>query len=465
MFPCVIFSQSAPKIAIIGGGIGGTSSAFFLQQLFQNKATISLFEKDTIGGRLRTMDVGGYKYEAGGSVIDSSNQYMVQFSKLLGLGVRQPQSSKLGIYNGEKFVFKESDWYCLTVGSLLWHYGLSIFYLFKDVKTMLNDFSKIYYLQEKGYAYTSVDQLLNSMNPDFLNMTRKTISEILLEAGYPKNFIDELVQSVMMVNYGQTNDVSGFVGYVSLAGAGNSLWSVEGGNKQVPEGLLKHSNANFLKANVLEVELLSDKKFLVKYQESSTVAQVKSDKFDIVILCAPLIKDRKNIKFVNFNKDFQQFERKYHQTVSTFVKGNLNPAAFNEVSLPEDILTNNNTLIFNSIGKCSPVDNIKIAGNKSVYKVFSQKPLNKESIEKLFTNVDVVKEKVWLAYPHYEAPEKFVPFILHPGLYYTNAIELSASAMEMSAVSAKNIALLIHNLWTNSVHKIDSHKPVLKDEL
>ena len=31
------------KIAIIGGGIGGTSNAFFLQQLLKDKAQIKVF--------------------------------------------------------------------------------------------------------------------------------------------------------------------------------------------------------------------------------------------------------------------------------------------------------------------------------------------------------------------------------------------------------------------------------------
>lgn len=39
-------------------------------------------------------------------------------------------------------------------------------------------------------------------------------------------------------------------GAVSLAGAQNNLWAVEGGNKHVCSGLLKMANANLLKAQV-----------------------------------------------------------------------------------------------------------------------------------------------------------------------------------------------------------------------
>ena len=49
----------------------------------------------------------------------------------------------------------------------------------------------------------------------------------------------------------------------------------------------------------------------------------------------------------------------------------------------------------------------------------------------------------WEAYPHFSPPERFQPFKLAPGLYLNNAWENAASAMEMSAVAAKNCALLI----------------------
>lgn len=50
----------------------------------------------------------------------------------------------------------------------------------------------------------------------------------------------------------------------------------------------------------------------------------------------------------------------------------------------------------------------------------------------------------WGAYPHYEVPEVFAPFILDSQhLYYVNAFENAASTMETSAVAAENVARLI----------------------
>lgn len=42
----------------------------------------------------------------------------------------------------------------------------------------------------------------------------------------------------------------------------------------------------------------------------------------------------------------------------------------------------------------------------------------------------------------FNPPEDFTPFILADGLYYNNALENAASAMEIAAIEGKNSALL-----------------------
>lgn len=70
---------------IVGGGIGGTSTAYFLRQLFGKNAKIDIFEKKQVGGRLVTTNIGDNEIEAGGTLIHSQNMYMVNFTKLLGI--------------------------------------------------------------------------------------------------------------------------------------------------------------------------------------------------------------------------------------------------------------------------------------------------------------------------------------------------------------------------------------------
>jgi len=81
------------------------------------------------------------------------------------------------------------------------------------------------------------------------------------------------------------------------------------------------------------------------------------------------------------------------------------------------------------------------------FQVFSDEPLSKSQLESLFENPQDVVVDDWLAYPHYNTEPRTDNFLLSPGLYHLNAIEWAASAMEMSLVAAKNIAILVRNQW------------------
>lgn len=85
-----------------------------------------------------------------------------------------------------------------------------------------------------------------------------------------------------------------------------------------------------------------------------------------------------------------------------------------------------------------------------MYKVFTPEPLTAEQLKQLFLEHSEVKEVRWLAYPHYPATVAqgtLQPFELFDSLYYVNAIEIAASAMEMSVIGARNVALLAHHRW------------------
>lgn len=69
---------------MIGAGIGGTSSAYYLRQLFGDQATIDIYEAEEVGGRLATVNLGGKEIETGGNIIHPDNQYMVNFTELFG---------------------------------------------------------------------------------------------------------------------------------------------------------------------------------------------------------------------------------------------------------------------------------------------------------------------------------------------------------------------------------------------
>lgn len=72
-------------IGIIGGGIGGSSTAYWLSRLYSKNAKIHIYDSgNSLGGRLKTIEMDGFKFEAGGSIIHPKNSYAKRLTKLFG---------------------------------------------------------------------------------------------------------------------------------------------------------------------------------------------------------------------------------------------------------------------------------------------------------------------------------------------------------------------------------------------
>lgn len=77
----------------------------------------------------------------------------------------------------------------------------------------LHVYCRIYKYQAHGYAFSSVEELLDSLGGSgFINMTQRPLSDSLLELGVSQRFIDEVIEPIMRVNYGQNVSIPAFVG-------------------------------------------------------------------------------------------------------------------------------------------------------------------------------------------------------------------------------------------------------------
>lgn len=71
----------------------------------------------------------------------------------------------------------------------------------------------MYKYQAHGYAFSSVEELLNSLGGSgFINMTRRPLSDSLLELGVSQRFIEEVIVPIIRVNYGQNISIPAFIG-------------------------------------------------------------------------------------------------------------------------------------------------------------------------------------------------------------------------------------------------------------
>ncbi|KAG8008055.1 Prenylcysteine oxidase-like, partial [Nibea albiflora] len=384
-----------------------------------------------------------------------------------GLKYRRSVAGKTAVFNGEEVILEETDWYLLDLFRLWWRYGISFIRLQMWVEEIMEKFMRIYKYQAHGYAFSSVEELLDSLGGSgFINMTRRPLSDSLLELGVSQRFIDEVIAPVMRVNYGQNVSIPAFVGAVSLAGAQNNLWAVEGGNKLVCSGLLKMANANLLQAQVSSISPVSSAEAPQYQLRYTTAAGTGSELYDIVVLATPLQESvRTGVQFEGFTPPFDQLPGNYHSTVATIVHGYLNTSFF---GFPDPRLfpfasvltTETPDLFFNSVASVCPVNisagfRRKQPQEAGVYKVFSPQPLDKAQLKTLFRSYYSVQVTEWHAYPCYSSSRGLPPVELHPNLYYLNGIELAGSAMEMSSVAAKNIALLAYHRWNRQTDMVD----------
>ncbi|XP_070565846.1 prenylcysteine oxidase 1-like [Ptychodera flava] len=464
-------AESAVRIGVIGAGIGGSSCSFYLRQLFGKDAELDVYEAGEIGGRLATVSIGGHVYESGATVIHPKNMYMQRFVRDLGLKHkdRPTTGKKMGFYNGEEFVFIESQWSVVTLAKMFWKYGFDLLKLRKAVGVLIENFSRIYDVHDNGIAYTSVEGILNAMGGrEYVNLTKVSLAEVLKEHGYADEFVADMVSIAARVNYGQQTNMSAFAGEVSLAGVQGGLWSVHGGNKQVCSRLLEKSKATLYKSTVSGIKLAKGDKpgyYLIIAEppdKNGNISAHVAGKYDIIVIATPLHHGKTDLKFKSFPKEITNFPDPFHRTVATYVDGELNFRAFgfdSKEDCPTEILTTrDNKFGINSVAHNYPVDyqKGKTETQKPVWKVFSREPLTDNQLGTLFTSRKETKVVDWLAYPHYDPPDTLSSFELHAGLYYINSVEWAASAMEMVAVGGRNTALLAYNKYHGLNDKIDA---------
>ncbi|XP_074474255.1 prenylcysteine oxidase 1 [Sebastes fasciatus] len=467
--------QDQPKkIAVVGAGIGGTSAAFYLRQEFGAGVKIDVFEPGVVGGRLATVKIGEYEYETGGSVIHPLNLHMKHFIEKLGIPPRTDVPSKMAIFDGKELTFEESDWFIVNFLRMLWRYGFTFLRMHMWVESIMDKFMRIYQYQQFGYSFSSVDRLLHAMGGDsFLTLRNQTLEEAMIGEGFSQTFLNDIVVPIARVNYGQSVRINGFVGAVSLAGADSGLWAVDGGNKRVCSGLLYNSKSELIPARVTSISVKvrpSKTGTVASFYEVNYVGESGSahSLYDIVVIATPLHQGKSDITFSGFSPPIpSHYPGRYHQTVATLVHGMLNMSYLGTTELASkftvsDVLTKDSEgSLINSLSSLDPVhipEGYKRppASQTKVWKVFSQQPLSQEQLQDMFLSWDSVSETRWLAYPSYHPPHRRTPpFVLHDRLYYLNALEWAASAMEISAISGRNVALLAHHRWHQQVDKID----------
>ncbi len=489
----------AHRVAIIGAGAGGSSTAYHLQQYAANATIpldITIFEASSrIGGRTTTvnaLDDPRYPAELGASIFASVNHILVDAAEDFDLQTLEAGADRLGeskyeigIWDGDGFVYKSmnDDLGFLNMVKLFWRYGLAPLKTRSLMKSTVARFLEMY--DEPEFPWKSLTDMATRVG--LLGTTASTGWQFLKSNGVGEKFGREIIQASTRVNYGQNLGlIHGLETMVCMATDGAR--AVDGGNWRIFDGMVKKSRASIrLNTSVEEITRLEEGGYqlsILKNERHDVSAQTE-DRFDSVILAAPfqytgikispaLPHQPDEIPYVTL---YVTLLTSPHRLSPKFFSTPASPLADQDFdSVPEMVITTLPAYLdlgssTEGVGpttfwSVSTLRSIPVNGSTHyLYKIFTPKPTNATFLSQLLDfslearedgngsiyNVDKRHiswsyEKRWHSYP-YEYPRvTFEDLNLDAkGLWYTSGIESFISTMETSALMGKNVAKLIVN--------------------
>ncbi|KAJ7462764.1 Prenylcysteine lyase-domain-containing protein [Mycena galericulata] len=434
------------KIAIIGAGAGGTSAAFWIakaQERFGIDVEVDLYEKETyIGGRSTVV----YPYgntslpasELGASIFVKANKNMWRAVDEFNLTRRDFRDENgMGIWDGEKLLFTANGgwWGWWDNAKALFRYGFqSPRRTQAFVDNMINKFLTLY--SSGTPKWDNITDLSSSLG--WSSLVSQSTVDYLRSEGVSYKFISELVEASTRVNYGQNADeIHALEGACSLAPTGAS--AVEGGNFQIFEQFLKHSNANvYLNTSVKSINRARSGEWLLDTDRGS-------ETYKAVILAAPW--HSTNIELPNEVSLLipPQPYVHLHVTLFTTTLPSIPPQSFSlpaSTKIPPMLLTTfegarngGQEPEFNSISYHG-----LIRDGEWVVKIFSKARISDKWLSKIFDGkIGWVHRKEWDAYPVLPPTSSFPEVKLASGFYYVNSFEPFISTMETETLSARNV--------------------------
>lgn len=456
------------RVAIIGGGAAGTSFSYFMQKLLP-EAVLTLYEASArIGGRAKlaninipkeligwTGNVTSIPVEVGASIFVTVNEHLYKLAQEFGLNFtdgdnRNISPSKVppvGIYDGEKFVYKASTSTWKSIVSAIWRWGF-----FSTTRSRYlaleasKRFSSAYKLAEiRALGFNTVPGLLKA-----LKLNEWAFSEAmygLKKEGLGELYLKEFVEAATRVNYGQNLDLNELGALICLVAAFVPAKAIQGGNDLIFKEMLARSMTKIHMSTrvttITKVETSDGKRVYLVHDNMGHVIE-----YDSVVL-AISNKEAQNIRFVNISPPKTLPFVHLHVT---FVTGNLNASYFHQPEnfLPAAILTTNSTVPFNSI---SVRHEFGDPSSTSITKIFSSERMSDEMLERLYSRVLGVERFEWDAYPQLKPISDLPSFEIEAeigwgGVYHINAMESVVSTMETETVAARNVAQLLVRSYT-----------------
>lgn len=468
------------RVAVIGAGIGGASLSFYLQQFGANaslpRCEITAFERnDYIGGRLKHVTGFGDTsvVELGGAAWTVSNRYMPELVQAVGLNHtartlhRTPPhapTQSLGIWSGDGFVNLAPAIERGLAGDAR---------IAAAEAEFLGAIEASYARQQPPHApFTSIDEFLSW--GALHRFTSTSIHSFFTARGVPDMLIEGGMVPLTRAIYNRNSTANVFA-FLASATAELSHHAVRGGNSRLVQALFKAANAEvLLNRTVSEVELLSDNSTF-HVHSTTTVGPgpglgvrsgpaTTTTQFDAVVIAAPL--ERTGIRVTGGKlPPTAGLDRGFTGWHVTLVEADrLNLSQFRDragvpVPIPAEVdpeecvvftMANGSTNPATPYVCVQPLGKHGTGNPKGVWMLYSDtSPL--EVLGDYFVNPRAHIHQHWPytfggLLPLTSPATQTQPVVLHDhglGLYNPNSLESLATAMELSAMGARNVARLI----------------------
>ncbi|EKD14227.1 uncharacterized protein L3040_003634 [Drepanopeziza brunnea f. sp. 'multigermtubi'] len=482
-FCCQSYADdSLKRIAIIGAGAAGSSTAYYLERFAQQsnmELNITVFERNSyVGGRTTTVNAYGNSLESvevGASIFVDINTILMNATALFGLTQRGDANfqESVGIWNGNSFVYTQNTgmqfW---DVAKLFWKYGLDPMRIDRLVQSVVGRFKKLY--EGPFFPFRSLSDRAREL--DLASVSSQTGAQLIAANGIRASFSTEIVQASTRINYGQNvASIHGLETIVSMVTG--TTYQIQGGNWRIFDRMLQTLNATTLLDTTISSISKSDGKYNVKIVSKDSITQElleKEEPFDTVVLAGPF-----QYADIEFERDLLNRvpdEIPYvtlHVTLFTS-KRTMSPSFFKLApgeSVPTTILTtlppgevpdptkSAGSPGFFTITTLNRVVNPSTLDEEYLYKVFSREELDSSFLSRLLgtdlpNDLSTVKadsgdaitwyyHKVWQAYPYGSPRSTFEELELARDFYYTGGMESFISTMETNALMGMNVAKLI----------------------
>ncbi|KAL2000261.1 hypothetical protein VTN02DRAFT_3355 [Thermoascus thermophilus] len=500
------------RVAVIGAGSGGSSSAYYLRKFADASeipVNITVFERAShVGGRSTTVDVFGnpaYPVELGASIFVEVNRNLVSAARELGLNVNgasqddsdESEEDSLGVWDGERFGYRLSgslDWW--DMAKMLWKYGWAPLRTQNLMKKTVQQFLQLY--EPPMFPFESLTSA--AYEAGLMDAASSTGAELLRRNGISADFSRDIIQASTRVNYGQNLPlIHGLETMVCMAAEG--AVSVEGGNWQIFDGMLRSSGADVrLNTPVTSIQRNEDGRFTVSSRLSAS--ETEQSLFDEVVIAGPLqYSDIKISPPLDHTPDQIPYVTLHVTLFSS--PHRLSPAYFHleGTAAPETILTTLPRGVdlgsqpkgvgpagfwsISTLRRVKPpandTDDAVTPERHYVYKIFSPERLTAHFVADLLgidrpagagnltigdldrKDVSWLHEKTWQSYPYLYPRVTFDEIRLGPNLWYTSGIEIFISTMETSSLMGKNVAALITKTWLEELG-VDREMPWHRSE-